>query len=251
MLISLRYSSDYTADSTHQIVGSRLKDIAIREQEAEVPSSAPSDIRQKHHLLGNFHHFTTPTLPHLLALLAHTSPSFPPPQTSLLVVDAISSLFALAFPKTVDSKRGKNVPNRANDAAQWAASRKWAVMGDFIGKIGKLAATRNIAILLTMQTATRVYAETETCLYPALMGTAWDSGINARIVLFRDWLCGSTASSSQEKSEAGSRYAAVVKAVGASHEGLGKAVPFKITKVFKYVYSYNINPDSNRMASPK
>ena len=105
-------------------------------------------------------------------------------------------------------------------------------MGDFISKIGKLAATKNLAICLTMETTTRVRADMETCLYPAIAGTAWDNGIHARIVLFRDWLLKVVTPSSQESYETGSRCAAVVKAGGVSYDGPGKMAPFKITKVF-------------------
>lgn len=211
-------------DCSHPVAGPRIRDIVLRDV-------VPEDIGQGEEALERFHHFTAPTLPHLLALLIHPSPSFPPPKASLIVVDAVSSLFNLAFPKVVSNSRNKQSNIKSNDGTQWAASRKWAVMGDFISKLGKLAATKNLAILLTMQTATRVYVESEMCLCPAIAGTAWDNGINARIVLFRDWLFKSAASSSPGEYEPGTRYAAVVKAGGISYEGLSKAVPFRITKV--------------------
>lgn len=211
-------------DCSHPVAGPRIRDIILRDL-------VPEDIPQGDEALEGFHHFIAPTLPHLLALLIHPSPSFPPPKASLIVVDAVSSLFNLAFPKVVNNTGNKQSSCKPNDVTQWAASRRWAVMGDFISKLGKLAATKNIAILLTMQTATRVYAESEMCLYPAIAGTAWDNGINARIVLFRDWLFKSAASSSPGEYEQGARYAAVVKAGGISYEGFSKAVPFNITKV--------------------
>ena len=182
-------------------------------------------------IFERFHHFTTPTLPHLLALLTHASASFPPPKTSLIVVEAISSLFNLAFPKRLEGANSWQEPFKRPDAAQWAGSRKWAVMSDFVSKIGKLAATKHIAILLTMQTTTRVRAEAETCLYPAITGSAWDNGVHARIALFRDWLLKSGTSSSQRSYESGSRCAAVVKAGGVSYEGFGRVIPFRIRKV--------------------
>ena len=208
-----------------------MRDIILRHSAPGTSSAPLSSPSQDDRILGNICHYFAPTLPHLLALLTHPSPSFPSHNTSLIVIDAVSTLFNQAFPKVVDIAGSKEKSSKLNDAAQWAASRKWAVMGDFIAKLGRLAATRQIAILLTVQTATRVYAELETCLYPAVAGTAWDNGINARIVLFRDWLYRSAASSSQGGYVSGARYAAVVKAGGVSFDGLGKAVPFRITKV--------------------
>ena len=212
-------------DCSHPVAGPRMRDIILRDL---APENIPHGDEEA---LEGFHHFTAPTLPHLLALLIHPSPSFPPPNACLIVVDAVSSLFNLAFPKVANNPGNKQSSSRSNDVTQWAASRRWVVMGDFISKLSKLAATKNIAILLTMQTATRVYAESEMCLCPAIAGTAWDNGINARIVLFRDWLFKSAASSSPGEYEQGTRYAAVVKAGGISYEGLSKAVPFNITKV--------------------
>lgn len=219
------------ADCSHPVTGSRLKDIILRETLPEDALPAPADQHHLDEIFENLHHFTSPTLPHLLALLAHTSPSFPPPKTRLIVVDAVSSLFNLAFPKKADGTGSRQHPGKKDNATQWAGSRKWAVMGDFISRIGKLAATKHIAILLTMQTTTRVRAEAETCLYPAITGAAWDNGVHARIILFRDWLSRSVTPPSQGNFESGSRCAAVVKAGGVLFEGLGRVVPFRIMKV--------------------
>ncbi|KAL8792311.1 MAG: hypothetical protein Q9195_005102 [Heterodermia aff. obscurata] len=232
-------SSGASADCSHPVAGPRMRDIILRHSAPEGSSAQMPSLSQDDGIFDNICHYFAPTLPHLLALLTHPSPSFPPHNTSLIVIDAVSSLFNQAFPKVVDTAGSKEKSSKLSDAAQWAASRRWAVMGDFIAKLGRLAATRQIAILLTVQTATRVYAEVETCLYPAVAGTAWDNGINARVVLFRDWLYRSASSSSQGGYVSGTRYAAVVKAGGVSYEGLGRAVPFRITKIGLETISVN------------
>ena len=195
-----------------------------------IPASQ-SSTRSTDNFLKNFHHFTCPTLPHLVALLLHPSPSFPPESTSLIVVDSISTLFAAAFPKTNERFDMQQTPIKKIDSVQWAASRKWSVLGDFITRIGKLAAMRNLAILLTSQTTTRVRAETKAVLLPAVSSTAWDGGINSRVVLFRDWLSQDMDGSDQKQFATGARFAGVVKAGGVSYGGLGKVVPFIIKKV--------------------
>jgi hypothetical protein len=53
-------------------------------------------------LLMNLSHFTTPTLPHLIALLCYTTPSFPSQNTSLIIIDSLSVLIASAYPRTLD-----------------------------------------------------------------------------------------------------------------------------------------------------
>lgn len=105
-------------------------------------------------------------------------------------------------------------------------------MGDFISNIGRLAATKNIAILLTSQTTTRIRTETGAVLHPAIAGTAWDTGIGTRIILFRDWMFQTTdAQSSQGESMPGVRFAGVVKAKAVAYEGVGKVATFRIEKV--------------------
>lgn len=108
-------------------------------------------------------------------------------------------------------------------------------MGDFINKVGKLAATRNIAILLVSQTTTRIRAETGAVLHPAMASTAWDAGISTRIVLFRDWVSQSTEGSSKGGLIPGVRFAGIVKAGGISYEGLGKVTSFRIEEVRIYI----------------
>lgn len=182
--------------------------------------------------LSDFHHFATPTLPHLLALLTHESNSFPPKGTGLIVVDSVSSLFAAAFSRANDDSDNKQTPDKPkrNDAGAWAASRKWAVMGEFVSKLGKLAARNNIAVLLTSETTTRIRIETGAMLHPAISGTAWESGVSARIVLFRDWPF-EAAKALNEGYVPGMRFAGISKAGGVSYERLDKIVSFIIDKV--------------------
>ncbi len=105
-------------------------------------------------------------------------------------------------------------------------------MGDFVSKIGRLAATKNIAILLTSQTTTRIRSETRAVLHPAISGTAWDTGIGTRIVLFRDWMFQrADAQSSQGEFMLGVRFAGVVKAKAIAYEGVGKVATFRIEEV--------------------
>ena len=222
------------ADAAHGLVGPRLKEVVggFRLPDNQDPPSSPPLGRSMEDLLDNLHHFTCPTLPHLLALLTHQSPSFPPEKTSLIIVDSISILFSTAFPRAVDSFDSKQVSAKKNDVVQWAASRRWSVIGDLISKLGKLAATRHLTVLLTSQTTTRVRADTGAVLHPSISGNFWDGGISSRIVLYRDWpTLQDVDVSSQTKRVHGRRFAGVLKASGISYSGLGKVVPFTIETV--------------------
>ena len=209
-------------DTTSQVVSSRLRDIMGSTQcdRASQPASQPEE---------NLCHFYTPTLPHLLALLAHPSESFPPRNTSLIVIDSVSSLFALAYPRKA-ANNADQAPQRKRDPSQWAAGRRWAVMNDFISTLGRLAATRNIAILLLSQTTTKIRSDVGAMLNPAISGTGWDNAIANRVILFRDWLLqnenGETPGPHPDV-----RFAGVLKAKGTTYEGTGKLTAFTIKKV--------------------
>lgn len=229
-------SNDFVAASSG-LAGPRLKEIITgfdTHNDLGLAKSASS--RSSEVLLTKLHQFTTPTLPHLLALLTHDSNTFPPKETGLIVVDSISSLFTAAFPKTTDDLDSKQIPEKQkkSDEAQWAGGRKWAVMSDFISKLGKLAATQNTVILLTSQTTTRIRTETGAMIHSAVSGTSWDAGISARIFLFRDWLFNSTEESRQGNFVPGVRFAGVSKAGGVSYEGLGQIISYTIEKVCRY-----------------
>ncbi|KAL8902599.1 MAG: hypothetical protein Q9207_004545, partial [Kuettlingeria erythrocarpa] len=163
-----------------------------------------------------------------IALLVHSTSSFPPRGTSLLVIDSISTPFNHAFAQT--KGQDDRISGKKTDLAQWAAGRRWAVMGDLISAISKLAATRNMAVIITSQTTTKLKLETAAALQPAMVGTAWDNGINCRILLFRDWQAITDAEPSQAKGDITSdlRFAAVTKVEGGSVDASGQSIPFVI-----------------------
>lgn len=183
-------------------------------------------------VFNNFHHFAIPTLSHLMVLLTHSSSYFPPQAAGLMVIDCISSLFAAAFPKVNEVFDNKQTAEKRKiDAAQWAAGRRWVMLGDVISSLSKLAATKKMAILLTSQAITKITAETGATLHPSLSSSAWESGISTRIVLFRDWAFKSSKEPYRREYMSGVRFAGVLKAAGVSHAGAGKVVPFIIKQV--------------------
>ena len=187
--------------------------------------------RSTDELLDNFHHFSTPTLAHLFALLAYSSPVFPPAKLSLIVIDSISSIFTAAYPRTMERNDNHKGTTNKYDAVQWAANRRWNVMGDLTSRICRLAAITNAAVLVTTQTLTKIREDLGAVLHPAISGKAWDSGVNSRIVLFRDWLPHSSNETGAVESVRDARFAGVIKAGCIHHGGLGKVVPFSIGQV--------------------
>lgn len=107
--------------------------------------------------------------------------SFPPPNTSLVIIDSLSTLIDNAYPRNVE---GKN----KNDHTRWAAGRRFAVINEVISTVSRFAASHNIALLVTCQTITRIRGASRALLVPAISGVEWENGISTRVVLFRDWI---------------------------------------------------------------
>ena len=227
--------TDREVDTAHTIPGSRLAEVVSSYRlphDQDVPSSPPIT-RTLSDLLEDFHHFITPTLPHLIALLNSPSVSFPPQATNIIVIDSISAVLVNAFPTAVDAYDPRQAQGKRSETIQWAASRRWSVYGDLISRLGKLAAVQNLAIILISQTTTKVRADTGAVLYPSISIKAWDGGVHNRIVLFRDWLPNIETSVTQDLHHQGVRIAALIKAGSTSCDALGKIVSFTVEKVWR------------------
>jgi RecA/RadA recombinase len=137
-------------------------------------------------------HIRTPSLPHLLALLAHPPPNFPPKGTSLLVVDSVSAPFPSYFPNATEI-RSRLAPassggKEQQQQTQWLLNRKRNVASDLASHAAKLASTRGLAVVLLNQTHTKIRGLPRPTLYPALAtGGAWESCIATRIVIYREF----------------------------------------------------------------
>ncbi len=56
-----------------------------------------------------------------------------------------------------------------------------------VGSFQKLAATRDLAVVVLTQCATKMQAERGATLIPAINAGVWEQGMSTRLVLFRDW----------------------------------------------------------------
>lgn len=255
-LVSLSHSpreaapniTDSFQDATNPLPGPRLLQIlsAIQNSSLKEDSSSPAKLRTTTDLVSKLTHFSIPTLPHLIALLCHSTSTFPPPSTSLIVIDSLSSLITSTYPRNTDSaltalkagpsttpsprfpmyfqhKRKLTRPTATKqDRHRWAASRKWSVLQSIISSLQKLATLRNIAVVVLNQSATKIQSGSGAILVSGILSTAWDAGIAARIVLFRDW--------GWEGREV--RFAAVLKAKGFSGGQIGRLITFVIGDVW-------------------
>jgi hypothetical protein len=142
----------------------------------------------------------------------------------LIIIDGATAIFVTAFPPLIENY---STTSKKNDALQWASGRRWSVIGDLVTRLGKLAALGNCAIVLLSQCSTKIRPQGGAVLRSAISTKSWDSGINTRLLLFRDWLrhSGSAPQSDQHKNV---RFAALLKLNGATFNSNGKAVAFQI-----------------------
>ena len=169
--------------------------------------------------LDDFIHFQAHTLAHLIALLTRPPKGFPPPETSLIVIDSVSDLFTSHFPSAAELKdelaEGKLV-DKAH--LHWLLSRKSNVANELATHLTRLAA-RNIAVLAINQSQTKIKEEESAILLPALAGGAWENTVQTRIAVYRVLPDG--------------RFVEIEKLAGKhlpeSHNGF--AVPFQIDSV--------------------
>ncbi|XRM38576.1 hypothetical protein ABZX51_001979 [Aspergillus tubingensis] len=148
--------------------------------ELQSPAS-PSSPRS---LTENLTYIRAPTLPHLLALFHHPPASFPPPNTTLLVIDSVSAPFTPYFPNPSDI----NQPQQAQrDVQKWLTTRKWNVISDLAAQLVKFASRANLAILVVNQTHTRIRGQVRATLSPILSGRGWESCVRARLGVYGDF----------------------------------------------------------------
>jgi RecA/RadA recombinase len=201
------------------------------------PSSSPPVPESADSLLDNVSYFSVPTLAHLLTLFLHPTSQFPPPRTSLIVVDNVSAPFATAFPRTVDRPvpRATLADSARNAAQQRAANRKWAVGGDLAAAMAKMAILQNAAVLAVNQVATSLKGVRRAVLKPSLAGNGWEAGVGNRVLLYRDFAPKDESMALTDHERRGMRFAAAVKVGGKTVTG--DVVPFVIEDVGFLVFA--------------
>ncbi|GKZ66967.1 hypothetical protein AnigIFM60653_001262 [Aspergillus niger] len=144
---------------------------------------SPASSSSSRSLTENLTYIRAPTLPHLLSLFHHPPASFPPPNTTLLVIDSVSAPFTPYFPNPSDI----NQPQQAQrDVQKWLTTRKWNVISDLAAQLTKSASRMNLAVLVINQTHTRIRGQVRATLSPILSGRGWESCVRARVGVYGD-----------------------------------------------------------------
>ena len=154
----------------------------------EEPPSSPPRPRSKGEILEKLDCIDALTLPRLLTVFLHPTETFPPIQAALIVVDDLSNIIHGSFPKGKGKAANATTNGVRDKQAHKAAGRKWAVLADLATAMSRLAAMRNVAILVVNQTATSLSRGEKARLKPGLTSPQWNLVVQNRILLYRDFV---------------------------------------------------------------
>ncbi|KAK3626296.1 hypothetical protein LTR56_019873 [Elasticomyces elasticus] len=134
---------------------------------------------------NNLMHYRVPTLSHLLAMVLHSQPDFPPSGTTTMMIRGLNTLIDIDYPRILFASAGKSTQQK------WQAGRRYAVLGSLIAGLNKLAVLNNVAIVATTGCASRTRSDSGlgSALVPGIGGAEWDGGVWNRLVVFRDFHC--------------------------------------------------------------
>jgi Rad51 len=181
----------FRADTGSPIPAPRLREMlrgSIKSAD-DAPASLNEAEARMNNYMRKFIHIRAYSLPHLLAVLLHAPNGFPPEETNLLVIDSVSAPFNAYFPNTTELNSRLSPGGITDDQQhQWLRHRKLNIATDMATQLMKLAAARNLAVLLINQANTKARGLPHPILYPALGGWPWEKAIHSRVVLYRDWL---------------------------------------------------------------
>ncbi|KAK2592832.1 hypothetical protein QQS21_009470 [Conoideocrella luteorostrata] len=184
--IQLTANSIYNAgdvvwiDCFQELQASRLEQVLGSTNPEVADVAVGSDLLRSSR--GKFIHFSCLTLPHLIALLLRPNAKAIPGAVSLVVVSNVSSLINSSLPKTVE----ENTSTKPTKGQTASTKRRQGI--HFISNaLQRLAATKNCAVVVLSQCATRMQSEHGATLVTAINASAWDQGISTRLVMFRDW----------------------------------------------------------------
>ncbi|KAK8079841.1 hypothetical protein PG997_007659 [Apiospora hydei] len=200
-------------DAFRGLSGPRLAEVTSCKPESPTSTQEATEVQ-------DMVHFTCSSLAHFIALLCRPTASCIPQRASLVVIDSLSALVNQTYPRNQEARNGP----KGGKYQMTGATRRLQVLQFIISSLQKLAATRDVAVVLLTQCATRMQTERGATLTPAINAMVWDQGITTRLVLFRDWLY-------KDHAVAGVYFAGIQKLNGRAHQGgLGEIFAFDIQK---------------------
>ncbi|KAM5367422.1 hypothetical protein ACJZ2D_009985 [Fusarium nematophilum] len=156
-----------------------IKAVKRKREDSSRGASTPEE---ENNYATRFHHYSCLTLPHFIALVSRPTMKSIPSSSSLVIVSSLSALVNSALPKSHDGKaisRPSKGPN--------PSTKRMQALQSIMNSLHKLAATRNCAVVVLSQCATKMHSERGATLTAAVNATVWEQGVSTRLVMFRDW----------------------------------------------------------------
>lgn len=195
------------------------------------PSSPPQDmVIEKALLEDKFDYLEILSLPRLLTLFLHPTDQLPAKGTCLIVIDDFSNFILGSFSNDPAKARPTAPIAVQEKLAKKAAGKRFQIRESLAAAMSKLAALRDLAILVLTGTTTNLKdGEQRGVLTPAFASKAWESAVHTRIMLYRDFPPDGVQLEPDvlAQLEAGLRYADVQKL--ARKQICTSQVPFVIT----------------------
>ncbi|KAI9670973.1 MAG: hypothetical protein M1831_005058 [Alyxoria varia] len=154
---------------------------------AKSTSSQRQQDSSEHDRLSNITHYRLRTLAHLQALLTkfQTATSFQS-HVKLVVIESISSLLEAAYPP--ESSYGPRVFHKTKQGRMITQrERLGAVVSDVSESLMRIAAMHNIVVMVSNHMITKVRSSAQAVLRPPIAGQDWESAMNLRIMIYREW----------------------------------------------------------------
>ncbi|KAG8425222.1 hypothetical protein J3458_001950 [Metarhizium acridum] len=179
---SIRNGNDVVwIDCFQEVHVSRLKKVLASITEDAVPDGS-MEAERPAASQGKFAQFSCLTLPHFMALVSRPNAKSVPEGTALMVINNLSALINSSLPKSIDGKAGPK-----GNKGPTPSTKRLQGLQFIINALQKVAATKNCAVVVSSQCATRMQSEHGATLVPAVNASVWEQGISTRVVMFRDW----------------------------------------------------------------
>ncbi|KAK0368589.1 rad55 protein [Colletotrichum limetticola] len=166
-------------DCAYSVCGHRLNAV-IEAVESTRPSKDPEAVKSA---TNHFAHYSCPSLPHLIALLCRPTAATVPANSAVVVIDSLSALVNHVFPKAPDGRK-----DQSRGKGPGLSAKRLQALQYITSALQKLAATRDCAVVVLSQCATKMQLERSATLIPSINAGVWEQGMSTRVVLFRDWV---------------------------------------------------------------
>ncbi|KIW16801.1 hypothetical protein PV08_03991 [Exophiala spinifera] len=127
------------------------------------------------------------SLPRLLTIFLHPSQTLPGSKTSLIVVDDLSNLILGSFSRSAKHLKPGAPAVVKEKFEKRAAGRRFQIIESLGAAMSKMATLGRLAILALTNSTISLKTGQKAMLKPALSSQAWDTAINTRIMLYRDF----------------------------------------------------------------